>query len=48
MSSPSSIKAIKKDSRVVNLTIFDWDDTLFPTSSFNPRSEEDMRKVYKK
>lgn len=25
-----------------NLTIFDWDDTLFPTSVYSPKSEEEM------
>ena len=28
-----------------NLTIFDWDDTFFPTSAFNPRYEDDMRRI---
>jgi len=28
-----------------NLTIFDWDDTFFPTSAFNPRYEEDMKRI---
>lgn len=26
----------------VSLTIFDWDDTLFPTSAFTPKTEEEM------
>jgi hypothetical protein len=28
-----------------NLTIFDWDDTFFPTTAFNPRYEEDMKRI---
>lgn len=33
------------EKRRVNITIFDWDDTLFPTSSFTPRSESHMVKL---
>lgn len=28
-----------------NLIIFDWDDTLFSTSAFNPKSEHDVEKI---
>ena len=30
-----------------NLIIFDWDDTLFPTSAFMPKSQEDLYKIRK-
>ena len=29
----------------LNLSIFDWDDTLFPTSAFTPRTEEEMEYI---
>jgi hypothetical protein len=38
----SQSKGTKKSQ---NLTIFDWDDTFFPTSAFNPRYEDDMRRI---
>ena len=28
-----------------NLTIFDWDDTLFPTSAFAPKTPEEMNEI---
>ena len=31
--------------KLQNLTIFDWDDTLFPTSAFTPRTEEEMMRI---
>jgi len=30
------------------LTIFDWDDTLFPTTSFNPMHEGDFQRLFRK
>ena len=27
------------------MTIFDWDDTLFPTSVYSPKSEEEMFEI---
>lgn len=31
-----------------NLIIFDWDDTLFPTSAFMPRSHDDLNRIRKR
>lgn len=31
-----------------NLVIFDWDDTLFPTSAFMPRCQDDLYRIRKK
>ena len=27
----------------ISMIIFDWDDTFFPTSAYNPRTEEEMQ-----
>ena len=27
------------------LTVFDWDDTLFPTSAFSPKTQEEMMEI---
>lgn len=27
------------------MTIFDWDDTLFPTSAFSPKTQDEMMKI---
>ena len=37
---PSGIKGTQKS---ISLTIFDWDDTLFPTSAFSPKTFEEMQ-----
>ena len=34
-----------KPAKTLNLTIFDWDDTIFPTSTFSPRNREEMYQI---
>ena len=36
---------VKGSSKSTFLTIFDWDDTLFPTSAFSPKTQEEMETI---
>lgn len=31
--------------KTISLNIFDWDDTLFPTSAFTPRTNDEMKQI---
>ena len=37
--------AAKSSSKSTTITIFDWDDTLFPTSAFSPKTQDEMMAI---
>ena len=36
---------VKGTLKSLHLTIFDWDDTLFPTSAFSPKTQVEMMEI---
>ncbi len=38
----------KSSSKSTTITIFDWDDTLFPTSAFSPKTQDEMMEIAEK